>query len=286
LGVWVGVDGNESSEPFTGYMDEIRVSKGIARWTSNFTPPSKPYDIINTDTQTSDSKEDSAFEVTGGGNAQFGSNIITRSDPNAASTDSIFSVNAKDGDTLMEAREDKIVAYPFDKSVTREGMIGDPSVGARHGVIKASFKKDLTNDTVTDFFRIECRNHNTHGSGCFSCIIHLMMSSASSYGSALTGMMSGMYMFGNATRGSHLASAQTAVQVIKETPQANSLSASMGSIDLPIAVTVQNNGNYQFDIQIDAYARQTNDGPGTPQAIAYVEVLWRDYLVGPTLSQL
>ena len=26
-----------------GWMDEVRVSKGIARWTSNFTPPSSPY---------------------------------------------------------------------------------------------------------------------------------------------------------------------------------------------------------------------------------------------------
>jgi len=31
--------GNE----FTGYMDELRISKGIARWTSNFTPPGRPY---------------------------------------------------------------------------------------------------------------------------------------------------------------------------------------------------------------------------------------------------
>jgi hypothetical protein len=26
-----------------GYLDEVRISKGIARWTSNFTPPSAPY---------------------------------------------------------------------------------------------------------------------------------------------------------------------------------------------------------------------------------------------------
>ena len=26
-----------------GYLDEIRVSKGIARWTNSFTPPSQPY---------------------------------------------------------------------------------------------------------------------------------------------------------------------------------------------------------------------------------------------------
>lgn len=26
-----------------GYLDEVRISKGIARWTSNFTPPTEPY---------------------------------------------------------------------------------------------------------------------------------------------------------------------------------------------------------------------------------------------------
>ncbi|MGD1045732.1 MAG: RHS repeat-associated core domain-containing protein, partial [Bacteroidota bacterium] len=28
-----------------GYMDELRISKGIARWTSNFTPPASPYSV-------------------------------------------------------------------------------------------------------------------------------------------------------------------------------------------------------------------------------------------------
>jgi len=29
--------------PFTGQLDEFRISKGIARWTSNFTPPTEAY---------------------------------------------------------------------------------------------------------------------------------------------------------------------------------------------------------------------------------------------------
>ena len=39
-----GVDGS----PLNGVMDEIRISKGIARWTSNFTPPTAPYGNIHT----------------------------------------------------------------------------------------------------------------------------------------------------------------------------------------------------------------------------------------------
>lgn len=29
---------------WSGYIDEFRISKGIARWTTNFTPPTQPYD--------------------------------------------------------------------------------------------------------------------------------------------------------------------------------------------------------------------------------------------------
>ena len=34
-----------SGRDFDGYLDEIRISKGIARWTANFTPPTKAYGI-------------------------------------------------------------------------------------------------------------------------------------------------------------------------------------------------------------------------------------------------
>lgn len=39
----VGQAGEATVNPFTGYIDEFRLSVGIARWTSNFTPPTAPY---------------------------------------------------------------------------------------------------------------------------------------------------------------------------------------------------------------------------------------------------
>ena len=35
--------GNFSSQPFYGYMDELRISKGVCEWTSDFTPPTLAY---------------------------------------------------------------------------------------------------------------------------------------------------------------------------------------------------------------------------------------------------
>lgn len=39
----MGIGSGQSGNYMNGYIDELRVSKGIARWTSNFTPPTSAY---------------------------------------------------------------------------------------------------------------------------------------------------------------------------------------------------------------------------------------------------
>ena len=34
---------NDAGSPLNGWLDELRISKGIARWTANFTPPTEAY---------------------------------------------------------------------------------------------------------------------------------------------------------------------------------------------------------------------------------------------------
>jgi len=59
----VGHDG-EMSTSSRGYIDEVRISKGIARWTSNFAPPTTPYHGRSLFYKNSDGKE---IEIVGGG---------------------------------------------------------------------------------------------------------------------------------------------------------------------------------------------------------------------------
>jgi len=42
--VLVGISNNESGSPFSGYIDELRVTKGFAHYPSNFTPQATPFE--------------------------------------------------------------------------------------------------------------------------------------------------------------------------------------------------------------------------------------------------
>jgi len=55
--------GSVTGEDYGGWLEEIRISKGIARWTSNFVPPTSPYAVIYTGAQTGVTR---AFAPSGG----------------------------------------------------------------------------------------------------------------------------------------------------------------------------------------------------------------------------
>jgi hypothetical protein len=43
----IGGYSNSNGYGFSGYLDEFRISKGVARWSSDFTPPARPYSTVN-----------------------------------------------------------------------------------------------------------------------------------------------------------------------------------------------------------------------------------------------
>ena len=67
------------NEPVTGYLDEIRISKGVARWTSNFTPPTSAYNNdswINTSNDSVVKMEGSSSMKISQFNAQSDANTV------------------------------------------------------------------------------------------------------------------------------------------------------------------------------------------------------------------
>ena len=49
-GVNIGASHATAKPDLDGYLDEFRISKGVARWSSDFTPPARPYSTVNDET--------------------------------------------------------------------------------------------------------------------------------------------------------------------------------------------------------------------------------------------
>jgi hypothetical protein len=43
--VYVGQDSTGLTSPFNGYLSDIRITRGYARYTTTFTPPTTPYKL-------------------------------------------------------------------------------------------------------------------------------------------------------------------------------------------------------------------------------------------------
>jgi hypothetical protein len=56
----IGIGWDTGNPYYNGYLDEIRISKGTARWWSNFTPPTTPYDHTCSTSSSSSSSSSSA----------------------------------------------------------------------------------------------------------------------------------------------------------------------------------------------------------------------------------
>jgi len=55
--IYIGMDSNADDGAFNGWLDELRLSKGVARWTAGFTPPVAAYEAPSTNNLIVESKD-------------------------------------------------------------------------------------------------------------------------------------------------------------------------------------------------------------------------------------
>ena len=83
---------------FTGHIDEFRISKGVRRWTSNFTPPSAPYETDTTPPTISSTSP--AGSATGVGVSSAISATFSEDMDSSTITTSTFTLSSSSGSSV------------------------------------------------------------------------------------------------------------------------------------------------------------------------------------------
>lgn len=141
--VYIGVNFNGSlANYFNGYIDEYRISKGIARWRDNFTPPSVAYDTFNASdpvvgfslvdfSNTSDHHE----QVAHLGNTVYAYDQLTTTKLILRSgAPKVRSFNAKVGAYLIQTYNDYSVPYYWDGAAATMDIVSNNAPGFKRAI--------------------------------------------------------------------------------------------------------------------------------------------------------
>lgn len=171
----VGSDG-EDYKYLTGWLDEVRISKGIARWTSNFTPPTEAYSgALETDwNDTLNLADDWTIQTTPiftefNETVILDDNWILQSNPQQTSFDNTVNVSDSWTITLSEIinQASKVIYHnPLilvtDTNPARLYTINitDPNnpIWTGYTLIGASYAKDVIYNSTTGYYYVACAN--------------------------------------------------------------------------------------------------------------------------------
>ena len=161
---------------FNGHLDEIRISKGIARWTSNFTPPTEEYTkdktldieetvILNDEWQIKINPEQQNIEET----IILDDSWLIQSNPEQEQIDEIITLDDNWNILILEDSyfASKIISYNPLIYVTNSNPakiikvdITDPvnPIKYTYKIISNSYAKDIVYNSTNDYFYVICAN--------------------------------------------------------------------------------------------------------------------------------
>ncbi len=139
-----------------GYIDELRISKGIARWTSDFTPPTAPYEgartVINITGLDGDTDEEYELIMRG-----IGGNEATRLRFNNDSGSNYGEQNLKGTDSTVGAgrgtANTSILLFNYNLGVGNAGLV-KATMYTKSGYVRTVLLNDVSNITGTTVSRI------------------------------------------------------------------------------------------------------------------------------------
>lgn len=141
----------------------------------------------------------------------------------------------------------------------------------------------IADNTATNLFRIETTNESgSNDAGTYAVYMHLLITHAAGATSGNNAAKSLTAHYVRAIKNDGAVGVNSAVSEISETASAATSSASRDIST--VTVTVQENSEYQNDIQITVDL--TGTGVNTAHVICYVRVLWQGFNTAPQLSAL
>lgn len=132
---------NPNSAPFKGYIDEFRISKGVARWTTDFTPPASPYG-----SGTSTTKNVIRMNITPYEDVKYISAWLTKTDLAGFTADGKLSIVGTSADESYVDLTESIT----DLGATQEVMmIGNAAAADSKVTLKLELNRASTSDSVS-----------------------------------------------------------------------------------------------------------------------------------------
>jgi hypothetical protein len=198
----------------------------------------------------------------------------------------VSNLNADQVDGLDAAEsgaDGHVLATDASGNAQLDGQLWQPVT--RGGVIRAVFRKQVTDETAVDVFRITTPSSPPNNTGgAYSCYIHALADNQDEWSANGAGMGITAHFVRaiDALVGSEVG---TCSAVVEDTVTASAPSQYAVTADIDdVSISVSENSEHEVDVAFTVDTSGTS--PGTPYITVMVELVWSMFRAAPTITAL